>query len=77
MKRTLSVGAAVLAIGLGGCVAYRQESVALHMPRPGGAPSQLAAFAAPAKDYPSVGGDILKDAAPTASAAYDASLPNP
>jgi hypothetical protein len=65
------IATAALALGLGGCASYHQEVAALRMARPAGDPA-LAAFEAPAPDYPSVGGDILKGAAPSAAAIYDA-----
>jgi hypothetical protein len=70
MARTIA--AALLALGLGGCVSYHQETAALRMPRPNAEPAALAAYAAPDGDYPSTGGDILKGTSPTASATYDA-----
>ena len=48
-----------LAAGLGGCARYHQEVAALRMARPPANPP-LAAYAAAAPAYPSVGGDILK-----------------
>ena len=67
-----ALGAAMLAISLGGCVAYHQEVAVLRMPRPAAEPPELAAYARPNPDYPTVGGDILRGTAPTAAAAYDA-----
>jgi hypothetical protein len=73
MRRVLALGAAVLtAVSLCGCVSYRQEVAALRMARPNAEPPQLAAYAPPDADYPSVGGNILKGTAPTAAAAFDA-----
>jgi hypothetical protein len=72
MKRILAAGtAAILAAGLSGCVGYHQESAALRMVRPQADP-ELAAYAPPNPDYPSVGGDILKGTSPTEAAAYQA-----
>jgi len=74
MRRSLAFSAAisVIATSLGGCVAYHQEVAALRMPRPTAEPPELAAYARPNPDYPTVGGNILKGTAPTAAAAYDA-----
>jgi hypothetical protein len=72
MRRTLALGAAMLAMSLGGCVSYHQEVAALRMPRPTAEPTELAAYAGADPDFPSVGGNILKGTAPTAAAAYDA-----
>jgi hypothetical protein len=72
MRRVLALGAAIAAVGLGGCVAYHQEVAALRMPRPGPEPVELATYARANPDYPTVGGNILKGTAPTAAAAYDA-----
>jgi hypothetical protein len=66
----MSVG--VASASLGGCVGPHQEVAALRMPRPSAESQQLAAYAPPNVDYPSVGGDILKGTAPTSAAAYDA-----
>jgi hypothetical protein len=72
MRRSLAVGAAVMAMSLGGCVGYHQEVAALRMPRPAAEPPELAAYAPPNADYPTVGGNILKGTAPTAAVAFDA-----
>jgi hypothetical protein len=76
MRRVLALGAAMLAAtglgGLGGCVSDHQEVAALRMARPNALPPELAAYARPDADYPSVGGNILKGTAPTAAAAFDA-----
>ena len=66
----LSIGA--LSASLGGCVGYHQEVAALRMPRPNAGSPELAGYAAAEPRYPSVGGDILKGAAPTSEAVYDA-----
>jgi hypothetical protein len=71
MRRGLAFGAVML-IGLGGCVSYHQEVASLRMARPNALPPELAAYAHPDADYPSVGGNILKGTAPTAAAAFDA-----
>ena len=60
------------ALNLGGCTHYHQEVAALRMVRPASEPAELSAFAQGAAAYPSVGGDILKGAAPRAAAAYEA-----
>jgi hypothetical protein len=72
MRRSLAFGAVIVAMSLGGCVAYHQEVAALRMPRPEAEPPALAAYARADPDYPTVGGNILKGTAPTAAAAYDA-----
>jgi hypothetical protein len=72
MRRTLAAGVAFATINLGGCLGYHQEVAALRMPRPEAGPAALAAYAGGAPIYPSVGGDILKGAAPRAAAAYEA-----
>ena len=72
MRLGHAFGAAMVAISLGGCVAYHQEVAALRMPRPSAEPPELAAYARPNPDYPTVGGNILRGTAPTAAAAYDA-----
>jgi len=72
MRLGHALGAAMAAMSLGGCVAYHQEVAALRMPRPAAEPAELAAYARPTADDPTVGGDILKGTAPTAAAAYDA-----
>jgi hypothetical protein len=62
------------AVGLCSCADYHQEVVALRMARPTAESRQLAAYAPPNPDYPSVGGDILRGTAPKSTAAYDASV---
>jgi hypothetical protein len=62
----------LVAASLGGCVAYHQEVAALRMPRPSAEAPGLAGYAAADPRYPSVGGDILRGAASTSAAAYDA-----
>jgi hypothetical protein len=42
------------------------------MTRPAAEPGELTAYAKGDPNYPSVGGDILKGAAPRAAAAYEA-----
>ena len=64
--------AAFLALNLAACASYHQEVAALRMPRPRTEPAELAAYARPNPNYPSVGGDILAGTSPTAAAAYDA-----
>ncbi|HEY2708229.1 MAG TPA: hypothetical protein VGI95_09260 [Caulobacteraceae bacterium] len=71
MRAGLGLVALALTVGLGGCVAYHQEVAALRMPRPAGE-AALGAYAAPDRDYPSVGGNILAGTSPTAAAAYEA-----
>ena len=52
------------AAALGGCVLpYHEENAALRMARPAAQSRALAAYAAPNTDYPTVGGDILKNQA--------------
>jgi hypothetical protein len=67
MKRALIL----LPLALGACAGYHQEVAALRMPRPAQQPAQLSAYAAPAKAYPSVGGNILAGTAPASGAAYE------
>jgi hypothetical protein len=74
MRRWMMATAGLLAIGLGGCVGYRQEVAALRMPRPIGETRALAAYAPADPAYPSVGGDILKGTSPRSEAAYDATV---
>ncbi len=53
-----------LALGgaLSGCVMpYHEENAALRMVRPAAQTQALADYAAPNADYPTVGGDILKN----------------
>lgn len=64
---------ALAAAGLCGCADYHQEVAALRMVRPTVQSPQLAAYAPPNPDYPSVGGDILRGTAPKSGAAYDES----
>jgi hypothetical protein len=55
------LAAASLAAALGGCVLpYHEENPALVMVRPAAPPRELAVYAPPNNDYPTVGGDILK-----------------
>lgn len=50
------------AAALGGCVmAYHQENAGLRMVRPAAQTPALADYTRPNSDYPTVGGDILKD----------------
>jgi hypothetical protein len=72
MQRILAFGVVFATLNLGGCLAYHQEVAALRMARPEAEPAALAAYADGAQTYPSVGGDILKGAAPRAGAAYEA-----
>lgn len=53
--------AAALAASLGACVLpYHEENAALVAPRPTPPPAELATYAAPNQDYPTIGGDTLK-----------------
>jgi hypothetical protein len=72
MQRILAAGVAFAALNLGGCTHYHQEVAALRMARPATEPPELAAYARGDSNYPSVGGDILRGAAPRAAAAYEA-----
>jgi hypothetical protein len=72
MKILRAAAAAGLAAGAAACVGH-QETAALRMSRPAHEPADLTAYAKPNRDYPSVGGDILKGATPVAGAAYQAS----
>lgn len=72
MRRILVAGVMFAALNVSGCTHYHQEVAALRMVRPGPEPAELAAYAPGEANYPSVGGDILKGAAPRAAAAYDA-----
>jgi hypothetical protein len=77
MRRWIVVAVGMTWVGLasatlGGCVGPHQVVAALRMPRPTAQSQQLAAYAPPNVDYPSVGGDILKGTAPKSAAAYDA-----
>lgn len=74
MRRWMMAATGLLAIGLGGCASYHQEVAALRMPRPTGEDPALAAYAAADRQYPSVGGDILKGTSPRSEAAYDATI---
>jgi hypothetical protein len=65
---------AAMAAALGACAGDHQEVAALRMARPAAAPAALAAYAAPDKAYPTVGGDILKGTSPTSAAAYQATV---
>ncbi|MBS0409650.1 MAG: hypothetical protein JSR86_07025 [Proteobacteria bacterium] len=50
------------AAALGGCVMpYHEENAALRMATPAAQCRALADYAAPNSDYPTVGGDILKN----------------
>jgi len=71
MRRMAAVLMAA-SLGLGGCVGYHQEVAALRMPRPAAGPAELAAYGPANRDYPSVGGNILRGTAPASGAAYDA-----
>jgi hypothetical protein len=72
MRRILVAGTVFAALNLGGCTHYHQEVAALRMARPAAEPVALAAYARGDPNYPSVGGDILKGAAPRSAAAYEA-----
>jgi hypothetical protein len=72
MQRILVAMVIFAALNLGGCTHYHQEVAALRMPRPAVESPDLAAFARGNPNYPSVGGDILRGAAPRAAAAYEA-----
>ena len=72
MQRILVAIVIFATLNLGGCIHYHQEVAALRMARPAAEPDELAAFARGDPAYPSVGGDILKDAAPRSGAAYEA-----
>jgi hypothetical protein len=63
------LSAAVIAglVGLAGCVGYHQVT-AVRMARPAHEPPELAAYAKPDPNYPSVGGDILRGAWPASPA---------
>jgi hypothetical protein len=67
----------VLAALAAACVPYHQERTALRMPRPEAQPPELSAYAAPNKDFPTVGGDILKGTSPGETAAYQATVGAP
>lgn len=62
-KRVLLAGLAGAA--LAGCVAATHpENAALRAPWPPESPPALQAFQPPSRDYPTVGGDILKGTSP-------------
>jgi len=71
MQLRLAALIGLVGIGLSGCVGYHQEVAALRMPRPAAGAPGLSAYATANRDYPSVGGNILKGSAPVASATYD------
>ncbi|MGI8841138.1 MAG: hypothetical protein ACR2F8_10230 [Caulobacteraceae bacterium] len=71
-------GAAAASLALAGCVTPTHvENAALTMPWPRAPGAELAAFAPPHDDYPSVGGDILKGASPADRAAARAAAEHP
>jgi len=70
MRLATATAAAMLAVSLSACA--HTQNAALRMPRPDDGARDLAAFAPPDPDYPSVGGDILKGTSPSATAAYQA-----
>lgn len=72
MRRILAAGVIFAGLNISGCAHYHQEVAALRMARPAGEPAELAAYARGDANYPSIGGDILKGAAPRAAAAYEA-----
>ena len=63
IKSTLVVLAALAgAVALAGCVMpYHEENAALRMATPAAQSRALANYAGPNNDYPTVGGDILKN----------------
>ena len=62
MRYFKAVAALALAAGLGACVLpYHQENAALRMVRPAAQEKALVDYAAPKTDYPTIGGDILKN----------------
>jgi hypothetical protein len=66
----LSLLAVFVTLAMTGCVAAtHQENAALRMPWPRSPSPALTAYAPPAKEYPSVGGDILRGASPADQAA--------
>jgi hypothetical protein len=74
----LRLTAVALALAMTGCVAAtHQENAALRMPWPRSPSPALTAYAPPAKEYPSVGGDILKGASPADQAAARATASGP
>jgi len=72
MTKALLLATLAAALALGACESGRQETVALRMSRPAAPPPRLAVFADAGRNNPSVGGDILRGAAPTTGAAYEA-----
>ncbi|MEO8812766.1 MAG: hypothetical protein ABI376_07640 [Caulobacteraceae bacterium] len=60
---TLAIGG-IVAATLCGCAGGRLENAAVRMPWPRSPSPDLVAYAPPAADYPSVGGDVLKGASP-------------
>jgi hypothetical protein len=64
--------ALALVAGLAGCAGYHQQVAALRAPRPADPPGELAAYAAPGPNDPSVTGDILAGTAPASGAAFEA-----
>ena len=76
MRRWKTWGALALALPLAACMTHtHQENAAL--PQPWSKPPDLAAYAPPAPDYPSVGGDILKGSSPADLAAARAAAIQP
>jgi hypothetical protein len=64
-KIRVSTAVGLAAAALAGCVAHtRPENAAVQMPWPREAPPALMAYSPPDRDYPSVGGDVLKGASP-------------
>jgi hypothetical protein len=62
MKTLMTLALVAAGAALSGCVVlpYHEENAALVAPRPSPPPAELAYFAKPDADYPTVGGDILK-----------------
>ncbi|MGI9168673.1 MAG: hypothetical protein ACR2FH_00660 [Caulobacteraceae bacterium] len=78
MRAWTIFGALALASALGGCVTRTHlENAALTMPWPKAPGHELAAYAPPSADYPSIGGDILKGASPAEQAAARAAVSRP
>lgn len=68
-KAHLCAAVALACVAAGGCVTRtRVESAALAMSWPDPPARDLDAYATPAADYPTVGGDILKGASPAEQA---------
>ncbi|MBV8594098.1 MAG: hypothetical protein JOZ27_07355 [Caulobacteraceae bacterium] len=76
VRRTAALGLAIILANLAasGCVSTPRRMAVVPGSNPPGPGAGLSALATPVRDYPSIGGDVLKNASPDVPAAIRAAV---